>query len=90
MLFCLPFSSHSCSILWSPVEKEREEEEGKREFKNGTRFDPLTIISRGENRHEKSHFKSLQSACVLLLEVFGSVLFMYLSGAFNLPSAYHL
>jgi len=31
MLFCLPFSSHSCSILWSPVEKEREEEEGKRE-----------------------------------------------------------
>jgi len=35
MLFCLPFSSHSCSILWSPVEKEREEEEGKRERNGG-------------------------------------------------------
>lgn len=107
MLFCLPFSSHSCSILWSPVEKERGKggrKEGKRERNGGG----------GEGRgRERESLKmgiplmlwqpSLRvkidmknqvlkgfSLPVLQLRVFGSVLFMYLSGVSSLLSIYHL
>ena len=37
MLFCRPFSSHSCSILWSPVEKRRGREAGREKEKEKKR-----------------------------------------------------
>lgn len=103
MLFCLPFSSHSCSILWSPVEKKREEEEGKRERNGGEEREEGEIesfkmgialilwqLSLGVKIDMKNQVLKDFSLPVSQLRVFGSVLFMYLSGAFNLLSIYHL
>lgn len=98
--FFLSFLLHSVESCWEREgrggrrEREREMEgkkgrrERKREIKNGNCFDPLTTVSQGENRHEKSRFKRVRSE--LQLGVLSSGLFMYLSGAFNLLSIYHL
>lgn len=46
------------------MEGRRRRRERRREIKNGNFSDPLTTVSQGENRHEKSSFKRLWFACV--------------------------